>query len=69
MAPREKVIAALLRLQALGVTDEEIFNIYEWLNKIHGNPLSTDSQNLCLIILYSFTAPKPLDIDQMHEKG
>ena len=34
MAPREKAIAALLRLQALGVKDEEIFNIYEWLNKI-----------------------------------
>lgn len=33
MAPREKAIAALLRLQILGVTDEEILNIYEWLNQ------------------------------------
>jgi uncharacterized protein (UPF0335 family) len=38
MAPREKAIAALLRLQALGVKDEEIFNIYEWLNKICEKP-------------------------------
>jgi hypothetical protein len=51
MAPREKAIAALLRLEALGVTDEEIFSIYEWLNKMSENPLSTHSQNLCLMIL------------------
>jgi len=36
MAPREKAITALLRLQALGVT----LNIYEWLNKMREKPLN-----------------------------
>ena len=33
-APREKAIAALMRLQALGVTDGEKLNIYEWLKSM-----------------------------------
>jgi hypothetical protein len=41
MAPREKAIAALLRLQALGVTDGEILNIYEWLNRMREKSLIT----------------------------
>ena len=39
MAPREKAIAALMKLQALGVTDGEILNIYDWLNKIREKPI------------------------------
>lgn len=37
-APREKAISALMGFQALGVTDGEILNIYEWLNKMREKP-------------------------------
>lgn len=30
-APRDKAITALLKLQAYGITDEEILNVYEFL--------------------------------------
>ena len=30
-APRDKAITALLKLQALGITDDEILNVYEFL--------------------------------------
>ena len=33
IAPREKAITTLMRLQSLGLTDEEILNIYECLNR------------------------------------
>jgi hypothetical protein len=32
-APRDKAITALLRLQAFGVTDDEILKVYEYLNR------------------------------------
>ena len=37
-APREKAISALMGFQVLGVTDGEILNIYEWLNKMREKP-------------------------------
>jgi hypothetical protein len=30
-APRDKAITALLKLQAFGITDDEILNVYEFL--------------------------------------
>lgn len=36
-APREKAIGTLMRPQALGVTDAEILNIYEWLKRMREN--------------------------------
>ena len=35
MAPRENSIKSLLRLQAFGITDEEILNIHQFLNSAH----------------------------------
>ena len=32
-SPRNKAITALLKLQALGITDDEIVNVYEFLNR------------------------------------
>ena len=32
-APRDKAITALLKLQALGITDDEILNVYEFVNR------------------------------------
>jgi hypothetical protein len=32
-APRNKAIASLQKLQSLGITDDEILNVYEFLNK------------------------------------
>ena len=32
-APRDKAITTLLKLQANGITDEEILNVYEFLNR------------------------------------
>ena len=31
--PRDKAIAALLKLQNFGITDDEILNVYEYLNR------------------------------------
>jgi hypothetical protein len=32
-APRDKAITALLRLQAYGITDDEILKVYEYMNR------------------------------------
>jgi len=32
-APTDKAITSLLKLQAYGITDDEIVNIYEFLNR------------------------------------
>ena len=32
-APRNKAIAALLKLQTYGITDDKILNVYEFLNR------------------------------------
>ena len=32
-APRDKAITALLRLQCYGISDEEVLNVYEYLNR------------------------------------
>jgi hypothetical protein len=32
-APRDKAITTLLKLQAYGISDEEILNVYEFLNR------------------------------------
>ena len=33
IAPRERAITTLMRLQSLGITDEEILNVYGCLNR------------------------------------
>lgn len=33
-APRNKAITSLLKLQNYGITDEEILNVYEFLNRV-----------------------------------
>jgi hypothetical protein len=32
-APREKAVTALLKLQCYGISDEEVLNVYEYLNR------------------------------------
>jgi hypothetical protein len=32
-APRDKAITALLKLQCYGISDEEVLNVYEYLNR------------------------------------
>ena len=38
-APREKAIASLMRLKSWGVTDIEILDIHEWLNRMREKSL------------------------------
>jgi hypothetical protein len=40
-APRDKAIAALLRLQAYGITDDQILDVHGYLNRTLFEPAST----------------------------
>ena len=40
-APRNKAITTLLKLQAFGITDDEILNVYEFLNRSLMTPLTS----------------------------
>jgi hypothetical protein len=40
-SPRNKAITALLKLQVLGITDDEIVNVYELLNRAHFESAAT----------------------------
>jgi hypothetical protein len=36
-APRDEAITALLKIQCYGISDEEVLNLYEYLNRTHPN--------------------------------
>jgi DNA-directed RNA polymerase subunit F len=40
-APRNKAITSLLKLQNYGITDDEILNVYEYLNKVRYESAAT----------------------------
>jgi hypothetical protein len=40
-APRNKAITSLLKLQNHGITDEEILNVYEYLNRTRSESAAT----------------------------
>jgi hypothetical protein len=40
-APRDKAITALLRLQCYGISDEEVLNVYEYLNRARSEYATT----------------------------
>jgi hypothetical protein len=43
-APRNKAIASLLELQSVGITDDEILNVYEYLIKARFEPAATNGR-------------------------